>query len=880
MSAPAATPAQVRAVVARALRRDQNRSPGRPRVLIHADPASLPALGAGDDDLAVVGSASPLEIRRLVHDHAGSDGGDKALVVLTSCTTEELGHQLVARFAGNRVWSLDRWEAVKALFSVSEITRDLAGRSHLADALIEAQPVGGYPVPRSRVLDTDTALAALLRAYLQLSPDVDTLAGLLRWATDPGAAHRLGGATGLVAADLQAALVDRFGPGAEVVVGLLLTGHGDDLIAWCLAGGVVHHEAGGAGPEATVRLEVTTGVGKLTSAAWQAAGAAAETWLTDAPDATVVDQLVRAEACLQQVEGLAAAAVSDWLPAGFGQRLEGAALALTAWMADPADHGQELELMAAIDRVAAHRETRRSPGRVERLRMAARLVRRAGVAPDWGDRLATAAPRYRDDSAWVDRARLAVSRGESNAVLAACYADLTSSFDAVRARANESFAAVARTAASPQDDVAGIEAVLDDVVVPLAAGRPVALVVLDGMGWPTFLEVQEELARSGWTPWTVDGQLSRPVVAVLPTVTEYSRTSLFAGTVRHGDAASEQRAFRDHAGLRAVSKADRPPLLEHKVDLRVGGLDTVPASLTTAMEDAGQQVVAVVLNNIDERLKDVVAPPDGWTLAELDPLSWILDAARRAGRVVVLTADHGHVIDRDAVQLSGEGGERWRSPNPGPREGEIEVAGPRVVGEDGRPGGRIIVPWAEQLRYATRRNGYHGGITPQELLVPLAVLAVDDLEGWQPTSFPAPPWWHPRPAVVPDEPRPLPPVTSKEAEPPTLFDPPVDREADDTVTPAGGGWLDAVVSRLDELRTPQVRLSDDELRALLAALDAQGGQAITLTRLADITGLPAGRMSRYVGQLQQLVNIDGYGIVTVSGTEVRFDRDLLDRQLG
>ena len=53
-----------------------------------------------------------------------------------------------------------------------------------------------------------------------------------------------------------------------------------------------------------------------------------------------------------------------------------------------------------------------------------------------------------------------------------------------------------------------------------------------------------------------------------------------------------------------------------------------------------------------------------------------------------------------------------------------------------------------------------------------------------------------------------------------------------------------------------------------------------LDRLAATTQLPATRIARYVSQLQQLVNIDGYGILTVSGEEAHFDRTLLDTQLG
>ena len=51
-------------------------------------------------------------------------------------------------------------------------------------------------------------------------------------------------------------------------------------------------------------------------------------------------------------------------------------------------------------------------------------------------------------------------------------------------------------------------------------------------------------------------------------------------------------------------------------------------------------------------------------------------------------------------------------------------------------------------------------------------------------------------------------------------------------------------------------------------------------RLAELAGVPAPRLPGYIAQLQRLVNIDGYGIVTAANGEVRFDRELLERQLG
>lgn len=107
---------------------------------------------------------------------------------------------------------------------------------------------------------------------------------------------------------------------------------------------------------------------------------------------------------------------------------------------------------------------------------------------------------------------------------------------------------------------------------------------------------------------------------------------------------------------------------------------------------------------------------------------------------------------------------------------------------------------------------------------------------------------------------------------PTLFDPPA---------PPMTAWIDALLATpllVERRANPRVRLGDSELRRLLGVLDAAGTMAVGLARLAAEAELPAARIDRYVAQLQELLNVDGYGVVTTAGDEVRFDRALLNRQ--
>jgi hypothetical protein len=95
------------------------------------------------------------------------------------------------------------------------------------------------------------------------------------------------------------------------------------------------------------------------------------------------------------------------------------------------------------------------------------------------------------------------------------------------------------------------------------------------------------------------------------------------------------------------------------------------------------------------------------------------------------------------------------------------------------------------------------------------------------------------------------------------------------------GWIDSLLAvplLVDRRANPRVRLGDPELRRLLVVLDATGTMAIGLPRLAAEAELPAARIDRYIAQLQELLNVDGYGVVTTAGDEVRFDRTLLERQ--
>src|SRR6185436_8007563 len=137
------------------------------------------------------------------------------------------------------------------------------------------------------------------------------------------------------------------------------------------------------------------------------------------------------------------------------------------------------------------------------------------------------------------------------------------------------------------------------------------------------------------------------VIAALPTITTVSRTSLLCGALRRGTSQMERDGFRTHPGLVAASRSAFPPVLFHKGDL----IDTGGVGLAAAVQDEiarpARQVVGVVINTVDDYLAKGDQLRLHWACDAIRPLRSLLDAARDAGRIIVLTSDHGHVLDRD-----------------------------------------------------------------------------------------------------------------------------------------------------------------------------------------------------------------------------------------
>jgi hypothetical protein len=322
------------------------------------------------------------------------------------------------------------------------------------------------------------------------------------------------------------------------------------------------------------------------------------------------------------------------------------------------------------------------------------------------------------------------------------------------------------------------------------------------------------------------------------------------------------------------------------------------------------------VNTVDDALDK--GGRTAWTAASVDRLPGLLRAADEAGRAVLLVSDHGHVHERGSRLVSdSSGGARWRLADCQPGDDEVVLAGSRVL----LGGGRIVTAWNEKLRYTDKRNGYHGGASPQEVVIPLALLARAelDLPGWSPQFHPEPGWWiesvlpssgaaadnrgkaidssgpaarrrtgrgadtrvaaAPPAALYLEEAVAAPVSPTAERGPTERLDTGLFDESDLVPQP----WVERVLAS-EALRarlagTRRGGLPADRLAVLLRVLHERGGTAMQAV-IARELNVPQQRVAGQIVAAQRILNIDGYEILRTDGDTVTLNRDLLEKQLG
>lgn len=821
----------------------------------------------------IVWCDSVLEIREAL---AGiEDAPDARLVLITQLEESLLGADVVARFPRGRLMAASRWDALRAAFSARDLDPRLRGQDWLSDLLLERPPATSYPPVPGGVLDLDTAWRFCLEHAVGLPDARSDVDALLAWTAGEGNLDRFASLPVATRDKILETIANENGSAAALVAKAVSAGHGPDLLAIGLICGVIFAPGGPSETlrDAAVRLEPVFGGSRIApEAGVMLADAASRVAMRlDGPSAQ--RHQARASALLDTVGATEYAGLGRALTAGFEARLVAAA----AEIAQAAESGSSQGLVHAArlvrlasehDRAGDHR------ARLDRLQMASRLSRWLSSRRTSIRGFSGAAKAYAEEGGFVDWARALLRAGDSSPSIAAAYARLRDLAGIRREEENKTFAQLLRdwnADGAGGEDALPIERVLDNVVAPVAAHAPVLLLVLDGLSFAVARPLVTDIERQGWTELSPAGRTSPPpVVAALPTVTEISRTSLFSGRLVRGNATLERTNFAAHQRLREVSKAGKPPLLFHKADLGVG--PELSEQVRMALADAGQKVIGIVHNAVDAQLAGSDQIEILWTAEVLRQLAPLLRAARESGRLIILTGDHGHVLDAGTTLVQAGPGDRWRSGGHA-RDGEIEVQNGRVFSPDGTRG--AVLAWSERLRYAAKRSGYHGGGSPQEVLVPLTVLTSGTApRDWVEAPPAEPSWWSeseapPAPASI----SPVPTSRRRSTEQPSLFDVPTAPDA----------WIDDLFASTTYIAQRAIAgrgaPDDPVVKALISALAARGGR-LSRTALAQALQQPAFRIAGLVNAARRVLNVDQAQVLSIDTTtdEVVLDVRLLRLQ--
>lgn len=899
--------AVIRSLVAAARKRSSQRVIG-----VSADPdpdAERRFLDAGES-VHVLPCVSSLAIREALRRRAEEEW----LIILTDRPDDDLGAGILGHFVNQRLQKPGAWDALRERFGSDRIDRPLATlkqRQLVANGLLRITPDEGWPAAPGAVLTIDHAFGAVASRRLALPAGPVDAISFLDWTSRSDATDRLADLREFGNFELAEAVLEwlaiRAGQAGLPLRRLLLA----NRAAEALSVGIVLHvltETSATTAQdrqltelALARLEyLWTGPGETVTrsmlvALGQTARNVVESHLDDPQRRNEgIASLQAADRLLAKIQASTVGRSSRLLPIGLTAMLHRLADELSR---SPLTHLNGLE--EAWSEVDGHRLAYAQHGQLEDPRVkpfhaVVRLARWLLTEEAVPANLSEAVRLHARDDAWVDAAYNDAAAGVSDPVMAEGLATVLRLVEE-RRRAHDRLFARLLAASTLEDEgrttgrlegqddpVWHLERVLPQVVMPIARTNNTLLLVLDGMSAASAAELTSTVLRGheGWTEAIPSKSKRRgSAIAVLPTLTTLSRASLFSGELTTGGQSTEISGFAAVSKAAGIARA----VLFHKAPLDSArpGM-ALQDDIDTAIADSNTNLVACVLNTIDDALDKSDPAGTTWTPETIRHLRPLLSAAMAAGRTVVMTADHGHIVERRRGELRSfaeTSSARSRAADAAVGEDEVLVQGRRVLA----PGGRAILAVDETLRYGTLKAGYHGGAAPAEVVVPVIVLVPGDAvpSGWKEAPPQEPLWWSVATTSISAGSNTISSNQLSAADKgntSSLFD-----ELAAQAVPATSGQIgsDVVASKAYKSQkgiAGRVAVTDIQVGSVIDALAAAPSNRLTKEAAAVVLQVPTTRVNGAVAQLQKLLNVEGYGVLRVDGPLLVLDVPMLREQ--
>lgn len=828
------------------------------------------------------------------------EGAGNAGILLCDFDDTRLGEDVVSRLIRRSIHAPRADEVLRELFSAKDIDARVLACKPLVEGLMGAAAVESYPPVQGGILDLKTAWLAFLSRLLHTEIVDVQFADLLRWCSHPARRKALSGLGAELTQELAKWMSPTNGDAPRRFFQVLGNELGADPIAAGLLCGVLLEAERLGIPEASsaaARLEQFLGDEPLSLSTKQTWYQAARTLLHPLAEDEVFaanEVIQHLDALLDRVRLRDNARLSEYSIAGLEQRFEDVAEAIQRDL-QSSDSGSFDGVRQALDQASAHFSARSEGLRLRRLEMAARLCRwcRQAKQLPLEETLSKMVATYYQQGSFLEWARNLVTESDPNPKVREALQSCLLKLDGVYSAWEQGFAVKVKQwneQGSQLHEVLCIEQVLPEVVGPAAALNPALLIVLDGMSMAVFRELCADLTRKNWVQVNPGTQPNdRPVFATVPSVTEISRRALLSGRLPTPLEGGEVTDFsRNERVLQCLGGSSKPQLFL-KGDLVESGRIGLSATVAQAIRNPRCRLVGVVVNAIDDTLGSTDQTTYSWGLDQITPLHELLSLAVEAERVVILTSDHGHVLDGGTQKVDQplkETGDRYRLAGGVLAEGEYELKGPRI--RAATRSDSVVALGSSRLRYQGKRRGYHGGICPAELVVPCAMFRAANcaLTGeWVDLAPFEPEWWSLRP--VPQAMNVAGSRPTVAAVPRAKATPSAQMELLPVSTPAppSSDWVELLLA--SEVYAEQAQLTvrgnppPEQLSKFLRLLEQRHGSLLR-AHCAQHMGIPILRVDGLIQNYRRLLNVDGYDVLSYdpSSESITLNIALLKTQFG
>jgi len=811
------------------------------------------------------------------------------LVIITNLDDRYISDDIIAIFAKRKLIPIKPWSGVKDLFKANKIDNSIIHKPWLANVLIESAPIDGYESAPIAFLSAERIWAEVLPITVGLNSPIPDIKDILKWSQDDSNIKNFKQLSDQKRNDILEWIELMSGHLCASLLKFVITDHYFNLLALGLAYDVTSSDNlddPSILRDGSIRLEkytLNTPLKKNDAILWSTAAKELFFYYIHNGEEKITKSIRgKLDYLLIEIGVIDYAYLSSVSLTGFEQRIEQYASELKKLFKKRNQPDFSL-LNYFLNQIHDHQLAEKSKERIHRIDMSFRLIKWLWYEKNEKSKetnFLKIADNYVRDGGFIDSARRIISYGDNCSLLSNAYSWLIKKSQDKREEQNKHFTKllVKWSSSGLQDKkIILIEQVLSQVLAKAAQKDQILFIVIDGLNYAVLSEFKNDLLiNDSWVEVDLeDNSFHKPVIAAFPTVTDVCRRSLLCGKLTDNPKDNESKCFMSNEHLNNAS-GKLPPSLFHKADiLNNDGTLSLSKELKGDISSS-RRIVGVIINAVDDSLFKNDQISFLWRDELIPIFNQLLYEAKNKNRTVIIIGDHGHVSECQSRKLNFEGGERWRHNDEKPKEGEIIIKGQRVLKTEQH---EIIAPWSERIRYSMKKNGYHGGLTPQEVLIPLCALKWEKAnEGWVEIPYYQPEWW----TILPQA-----SVNIKTLSNHKKKSPKKEKKS--------SGLLANFEKKLEEkqksfhqliqseIMQHQKKLcgrkdiSDEKICSFLETIQSHGG-TIMMPTLATELKLLSSRVIGFVAIMEKILNVDGFKVLSQDSKTVYLNEKLLREQ--